>query len=336
MHSRPHYKEYAMKALFVFSLTLAFSMITLPVAAQEDFSDVEFEVTQVSGNVWALISGRGGNIGVSSGPDGVLMIDDQFAPLADKIRAALQKAGTSSDIKFLLNTHFHGDHTGGNIEFGEEATIIAHTNVRERLAAPGDATAQALPVITFDEALSIHFNGEEIRAFHIPNGHTDGDAAIHFTGSNVLHMGDAFFSGLFPFVDIASGGSIEGVERGVSDILQHISEDISIIPGHGPLSTVEDLELYHRMLLETVAMVEQKMERGLSIEQIQDEGVAEEWSEWGTGFVSTDRWLDTLYRSLSGSSDGDYVEHGHETTNSSSQNREKRSGRQKGTGTHPN
>ena len=323
-----------MKALFIFSLMFAFSLPTLPVTAQEDFSDVEFEVTQVSGTVWVLISGRGGNIGVSSGPDGVLMIDDQFAPLADKIRAALQKAGTSSDIKFLLNTHFHGDHTGGNIEFGEEATIIAHTNVRERLAAPGDATARALPVITFDDALSIHFNGEEIRAFHIPDAHTDGDAVIYFMGSNVLHMGDNFFSGLFPFVDIASGGSIAGVERGVSDILQHVPENISIIPGHGPLSTVEDLELYHRMLLETVAMVKQKMERGLSIEQIQDEGVGEEWSEWGTGFVSTDRWLDTIYQDLSGSSNGDYIEHGHEPAHSSSQNREKRPGRQKGTGVH--
>ena len=316
-----------MKARFAFPLTLALTLITTPVAAQQDFSDVQFEVTRVSGNVWVLISGRGGNIGVSAGSDGVLMVDNQFAPLAEKIRAALRQAGTSSDIKFLINTHFHGDHTGGNIEFGDEATIIAHTNVRERLAAPGDAAAEALPVITFDEALSIHFNGEEIRAFHIPNGHTDGDAVIYFMGSNVLHMGDDFFAARFPFVDVASGGSVEGVERGVSEVLQHIPEDISIIPGHGPLSTVEDLELYHRMLLETIAMVKQKMERGLSSEQIQNEGVTEEWSEWGSGFISTDRWLDTIYNSLSGTSDGDYIEHGHGTANPNTRGRDMHSPR---------
>ncbi len=307
-------------------LAVGATLLTLcaagPLVAQRDFSAVEFEVTHVGGNVWALISGAGGNIAVSSGPDGVLMVDDQFAPLADKIRAALTEVGqngAAAELKFLLNTHFHGDHTGGNVEFGDVATIVAHTNVRERLVTPqtrnGQTTpaapAQALPVITFDEALSVHFNGEEIRAFHLPNGHTDGDAVVYFMGSNVIHMGDDFFAGAFPFVDVASGGSVEGLERGVGEVLQHAPDDVAVIPGHGPISTIEDLELYHRMLGETIAMVRQKMDRGLSSEAIQAEGVGSEWAEWGGGFISTERWLGTIVQSLSDGSESDYVDHGH-------------------------
>lgn len=291
-----------------------------PLAAQQDFSDVEFDVHHVSGTVYVLISGRGGNIGVSSGPDGAVMVDDQFAPLADKIRAALEEIGQTpeaADVKFLINTHHHGDHTGGNVAFGPASTIIAHANVRRRLAGPrGDepgAPPDALPVITFDESVTLHFNGEEIRAFHIPRGHTDGDAIIWFTGSNVVHMGDDFFAGRFPYVDIASGGSVEGLERGIASVLMEIPPDAAIIPGHGPLSTVEDLELYHSMLTETIATVREKMERGLSLERIQEEGVAQRWASWGEGevFIPTERWLATIHQSLSGSADGGYVDHGH-------------------------
>lgn len=290
--------------------------------AQQDFSNVEFDVTHVSGNVYVLISGRGGNIGVSSGPDGTLIVDDQFAPLADKIRAALRGIGQSdaaAEVSFLLNTHWHGDHTGGNAEFGDEATIIAHANVRQRLATPQNrggqvtpaAPDEALPVITFEDVVSVHFNGEEIRAQHLPNGHTDGDAVIYFSGSNVVHMGDDFFANAFPFVDIASGGSVEGLENGISWVLQNAPRNAAIIPGHGPVSTVEDLELYHRMLRETIAMVRQKMDDGMSVEQIQAEGVSDDWAGWGDGFISTERWLGTVFQSLSGSADGDYLDHGH-------------------------
>lgn len=280
--------------------------------AQRDFSAVEIEATHVAGSVWMLV-GQGGNIGVSSGPDGVLMVDDQFAPLADKIRAALREVGQSEEAaepRFLLNTHFHGDHTGGNAEFGEASTIVAHTNVRSRLAAGGSPEV-ALPIVTFDDALSIHFNGEEIRAFHIPNGHTDGDALIHFTGSNVLHMGDDFFSGRFPFVDLNSGGSVEGLVRGIQSVLDNVPADIRIIPGHGPLSSVDDLRTYHRMITETMALVRGKIDRGLSSEEVQSEGVSEEWADWGSGFISTERWLDTVYRSLSGAAGAANGEHGH-------------------------
>ena len=301
-----------MKARSLFLAALFTVFFSAPVLAQRDFSAVEIEATHVAGSVWMLV-GSGGNIGVSSGPDGVVMVDDQFAPLADKIRDALREVGQSEEAaepQFLINTHFHGDHTGGNAEFGDASTIVAHTNVRSRLQAGGSPDV-ALPVVTFDDAVSIHFNGEEIRAFHIPHGHTDGDALIHFTGSNVLHMGDDFFAGRFPFVDIDNGGDVEGLAKGISEVLANVPADVHIIPGHGPLSSVDDLRTYHRMITETIAMVRGKIEAGMSSEQVQGEGVSEEWADWGAGFISTERWLDTVHRSLSGAAGGENVEHGH-------------------------
>lgn len=301
-----------MKTRSLFLAALFAVLFSAPVLAQRDFSAVRIEATHVAGSVWMLV-GSGGNIGVSSGPDGVVMVDDQFAPLADKIRDALREVGQSEEAaqpQFILNTHFHGDHTGGNAEFGDASTIVAHTNVRSRLQAGGSPDV-ALPVVTFDDALSIHFNGEEIRAFHIPHGHTDGDALIHFTGSNVLHMGDDFFSGRFPFVDIDNGGDVEGLSKGISEVLANVPADIRIIPGHGPLSSVDDLRTYHRMINETIEMVRGKIEAGMSSEEIQGEGVSEEWDGWGSGFISTERWLDTVHRSLSGAAGAENVEHGH-------------------------
>src|SRR5258705_8486485 len=200
----------------------------LPVAIarpQGDMSKVEIKSSPVAGNVY-MLQGSGGNIGVSVGTDGTLIVDDEFAPLADKIRAALKKLGEGK-LRYVLNTHWHGDHTGANAQFGAEASIIAHDNVRKRLSgemkppsgAATPAPREALPVITFDQSLSVHFNGEEIRVIHFPHGHTDGDSIIFFTRSNVVHIGDDFFAGRFPFVDLASGGDVEGVIKNVGDII---------------------------------------------------------------------------------------------------------------------
>lgn len=288
-------------------------------AAQQDFSAVQIEATHVAGAVYMLV-GQGGNIAVSSGPDGALMVDDQFAPLADKIRAALREIGETAQLRFLLNTHWHGDHTGGNAEFGADATIIAHTNVRGRMATPQDraggnvtpaAPDAALPVITFDRSLDLHFNGERISVIHIPHGHTDGDAVIYFMGSNVVHMGDDFFAGGFPFVDLASGGSVEGLALGIADVLEDLPSDAMVIPGHGALSTVDDLRLYHRMLEETISAVREQIGAGATLEEVQAAGVSDEWDGWGEGFISAERWLETIYRDLSAAGSGEYHEHGH-------------------------
>src|SRR5919202_1072085 len=227
-----------------------------------------------------MLEGSGGNIGVSVGADGILIVDDQFAPLADKIRAALKSLGDGR-LKFVLNTHWHGDHTGGNSKFGPEAPVIAQTNVRKRLATEqkimGEVVKpspkEALPVITFDDSLSIHFNGEEIRVVHYPYGHTDGDSVIFFTGSNVVHMGDDFFAGRFPFVDIDNGGDIEQLTRNVSDIIAQLPADVKIIPGHGPLSTLDDLKLFRRMLFETTAIIRKEIEGKRTLDQIKAGGL---------------------------------------------------------------
>jgi cyclase len=275
--------------------------------AQQDFSKVEIKATKVAGNVY-MLQGAGGNIGVSVGADGILIVDDQFAPLADKIKAALKTLGDGK-LKFILNTHWHGDHTGGNVVFGPDAPIIAQTNVRKRLATEQKSEffknttpaspKEALPVITFDESLSVHFNGEEIRVIHYPQGHTDGDSVIFFTGSNVVHMGDDFFAGGFPFVDLDSGGSVEGLIKNVAEIIPKLPPGVKLIPGHGPLSTVEDLKAFHRMLLETTDIVRKNMAAKKTLDQIKKEGLPEEWKPWGTGFIKTDMWIEIIYRSLS-------------------------------------
>jgi cyclase len=282
----------------------ALSLAATAFAQDRDFSKIEIKVVKVAGNVY-MLEGAGGNIGVSAGDDGVLIVDDQFAPLAPKIRAAL-KGIVDKPIHFILNTHFHGDHTGGNADFGKDAPIIAHTNVRKRLAAgstiPGretpPATAPALPVITFDDKVSVHYNGEEIRAVHMPHGHTDGDAVIWFTKSNVVHMGDDFFNGMFPFVDTASGGSIKGMTADVELVLSTLPDDAKVIPGHGKLSDKAGLRAFLDMLKGTTAAVQSAITAGKSLDDMKAEKVLAKWDSWGQGFINTERWLTTLHAEL--------------------------------------
>lgn len=282
-------------------------VITVPVAAQQpDYSQVQIKATKVAGNVY-MLEGAGGNIGVSVGADGILIVDDQFAPLADKIKASLQSLNPGK-LRFVLNTHFHGDHTGGNVAFGREGTIIAHDNVRKRLSTDQYSTIfkrttpaspkEALPVITFNQSLTVHFNGEEIRAIHFPQGHTDGDSVIFFTTSNVVHLGDDFFAGRFPFVDLDSGGNVEGLTKNIGELITKIPATAKLIPGHGPISTLEDLKTYHRMLVETTDIVRKKIAAKKSLEEIKQEGLPAEWDSWGTDFIKTDLWIELVHRSL--------------------------------------
>jgi len=271
---------------------------------QIDFAKVEIKTEKAAGSVYVLF-GAGGNIGVSAGPDGVLIVDDQFSPLADKIRAAL-KPLSPGQLRFVLNTHFHFDHTHANPVFGREATIVAHANVRKRLSTDTvvlGETYKALPkegqpVVTYETALSVHFNGEEIRVIHFPAGHTDGDSVVFFTGSNVIHMGDDFFAGRFPFVDLDNGGSVEGLTRNIAEVISKAPAGVKIIPGHGPLSSVEDLRAYHSMLVETTDLVRARLRSGRTLEQAKAEGLPDKWKEWGSGFINTGQWIEIVYRSL--------------------------------------
>ena len=278
-------------------------------AQQQDFSRVQIKTTPIAGSVY-MLEGAGGNIGVSVGPDGVLIVDDQFAPLAEKIRAALRGINPGA-LRFVLNTHHHGDHTGGNVAFGREAPIIAHTNARKRLAMqarePGNAVpaspTEALPVITFDESLSIHFNGEEIRAVHLPHGHTDGDLVIYFT--NVIHLGDHFVRDRFPFIDSANGGTVQGLTENIGKVLSRLPTGVKIIPGHGALSAPADLRRYHAMLTETTEVVRDQVTAGKTLAQIKAAGLPAQYREWGSGFISTERWIEAIYNSLQQPREGD-------------------------------
>lgn len=291
------------------TILAVFVLLVSPVlvVAQDDFSKVEVKATKVNGNVY-MLQGAGGNIGVSVGTDGILIVDDQFAPLADKIRAALKTLGEGK-LKFILNTHWHGDHTGGNAQFGREAPIIAHDNVRKRLSTEQRSEffkettpaspKEALPVITFDQSLSVHFNGEEIRVIHFPHGHTDGDSIIFFTTSNVVHLGDDFFAGRFPFVDLESGGSVEGLTKNIGELIPKVPAGAKLIPGHGPISTIDDLKAYHRMLIETTEIVGKKVAAKKNLDQIKKDGLPAEWKSWGEGFIKTDQWIESVFLSLS-------------------------------------
>ena len=283
-------------ALLLFIATGAF--------AQRDFSKVAVKAEKVAGNIY-MITGAGGNIGVSVGDDGTIIIDDQYAPLAPKIEAALRLI-TPKPVRFILNTHYHGDHTGGNEHFGKSAPIVAHENVRKRLASGtsvhgetvAPAPAGALPAITFNDSLTLHINGEDVRAVHTPHGHTDGDSVIWFTKSNVVHMGDQFFNPSFPFVDTENGGSVRGMIHNVDEVLAHIPDDAKVIPGHGPLSDKNGLRRFVAMLKSTSAAVEAGIGAGKSLEQLKSEKVLAAWDSWGQGFIKTDVWIDTLHSEL--------------------------------------
>ena len=291
-----------MKRLFSL-LTVAVFLSSSTTEAQQNWDEVVVEAHPVVGNIY-MLTGSGGNIGVSVGDDGILIIDDQYAPLADKIKSALRGLHTGP-LKFVLNTHFHGDHVGGNPIFGLEATIVAHTNVRGRISTTqqrGDRTIPAMvedgwPVITFDEEVSVHFNGEEIRLVHIPEGHTDTDSYIHFMGSNVVHMGDTFFNGRFPFVDLGSGGTVAGLVRNIEHVLTVIGPDTRVIPGHGSLGERAALQAYYDMLVETTDAVREMMAQGKTLDEIKAAGLPEKWDGYASDFVPEARWIETIFNS---------------------------------------
>ncbi len=279
--------------LMTISSLLLTSGIALAAEGEADrFAAVKVISQQVSGNIYMLV-GAGGNIGVSVGEDGTLIIDDQFAPLAERIQKAIDELGGDKP-KIVLNTHYHGDHTGSNAHFGESGTIIAHENVRIRLANDTNTTRVALPVVTYADRIRVHFNDDELDIIHMPAGHTDGDAIVWFKNANVIHMGDHFFRGSFPYIDIPSGGSVKGVIANLDRIIKMIPADISVIPGHGPLATVANLSESLDMLRATQRLVNESLAAGKSVEDIIASGLGSQWDGWGTGFINEERWIRIL------------------------------------------
>jgi len=292
-------------------------------AQDKDFSKVEIKVTKVSGNIYMLEGGGAGNIAASVGEDGIVIVDDQYAPLADKIQAALKNLKiTDKPVRFVINTHYHGDHTGGNEPFANTgSTVIAQDNVRKRLETPGiagngssikmetkAATKGALPVITFDHDVTVHLNGEDIRALHFPAGHTDGDAIIFFPKNNVVHMGDDFVRYGFPFIDVSSGGSVQGMISAMEKCEAQLPPDVKVIPGHGTLSNLDDVRAFTKMLKETSAVVQKAIDEHKTMEQMKQEKILAPWAKWSGEFLDADKFIETLYNSLTGSK-GEFTKH---------------------------
>ncbi len=291
----------SLPTVFRWAVCCFLSTSSIAFAAEADrFAAVQVVAQPVGGNVY-MLTGAGGNIGVSVGEDGTLIIDDQFAPLAERIQQAIDELGGDKP-KIVLNTHFHGDHVGGNKALGQDTPIIAHENARKRLLGKRDTSDEAfrnsLPWITFDDDLSLHFNGEEIEIVHFPTGHTDTDCVLFFSKSNVVHMGDHFFNGRFPFIDLAGGGDVASYIDNVQTIIDRLPTDVKIIPGHGPLATLDDLKAFKAMLDETVGIIRDGIGVGKDEDKLQAEGLPDKYAEAGTGFVNTKRWIAIVFESL--------------------------------------
>jgi glyoxylase-like metal-dependent hydrolase (beta-lactamase superfamily II) len=290
---------------------LAVSTILAGVASAQqepDWSKIEVKVVPLAAGVSMLV-GQGGNIGVSTGKDGVFLIDDQFAPLLPKIRAAL-KTLSDQPIRFVVNTHFHGDHTGSNAPLAEAGVVIvAHDNVRKRLGLervnPGTKERTppqppaAWPIITFADSVSFHLNGDDLDVTHVAAAHTDGDSIIRFQKANVLHMGDTFFNGMYPFIDVDSGGSIDGIIAAADRGLASSDASTKIIPGHGPLGTRADLQAYRDMLAGIRDRVKVLVAQGKTLEQIIAAKPSAQWdAKWGKGYMGPDAFVGVVHRSL--------------------------------------
>ncbi len=306
-----------MRRLWVAVLLL---LSTLAFAQDEDLSKVQMKVTRVAGNIY-MLEGAGGNIGASVGEDGIVIVDDQYAPLAEKIQAALKNI-SDKPVRFVINTHYHNDHTGSNALFQKNAPIIAHDNVRKRLAEGGlggngssihsehkPAEKDALPIITFDHDVTVHLNGEDIRALHFPAGHTDGDSVIFFPKSNVVHMGDDFVTYGFPFIDVDSGGSINGMIDALDKVVAQLPPDVKVIPGHGPVSSLDEVRAFTKMLKDTRAAVQAALNQGKTLEQMKHENILDPWKKYAGDFISEDAFLETLYNSLTGHANGKFIKH---------------------------
>jgi cyclase len=271
-------------------------------AADEDFSKENFKATPLTDSI-AMLEGAGGNVTALSGPDGTFLVDDDFAPMADKLVAKLRELGGDRP-RYIVNTHFHYDHSGGNEVFGSTATIIAATAVRERLMREQTLwheqhpalPKQAWPVITYDTALTLHFDGEDVRLVHLPKGHTDGDTVVFFPKAKVVSMGDLYFAGMYPIFHPEHDGSLDGYLRNGEEVWKQIASDAKIVPGHGPLSTRADLRRYLDMIRASIAIVRKGIRKGHGLPEIQKAGLPAEWESFSHGYLSTDKWLALVYK----------------------------------------
>lgn len=292
-------------------LLLCQALLLTPIAswAQAESDTPTVAITPLQGSLY-LLRGRGGNVVASVGDDGILIIDDDYPEYAKAYHEALKSiAGTEGLPRFVINTHWHSDHVGNNAYWGERgAVILAQENVYQRMSTRQDmkifnrvvepSPAAALPVVTYGDSITLRFNGDRLDVQHFPDGHTDGDSVVFFTAENVVHMGDHYFKDIFPFVDLGSGGNVVSYTANVAAVLERIEETTVVVPGHGALATRADLVRYHQMLETTTKLVRAGLEQGLSVEQISEQGLGEEWADWGQGFINEQAWIKSIAGSL--------------------------------------
>ncbi|MCH9691680.1 MAG: MBL fold metallo-hydrolase [Gammaproteobacteria bacterium] len=302
-------KERTLKEKLDYILFVFFICCSAASFAQQDFSAVEVKPHKVTENIY-MLTGAGGNIGVFTGKDGVFMVDDQYAPLSKKIQSVLHKL-SDKPLRFVINTHWHGDHTGGNENMGKVgALIVAHDNVRKRMSSKQfmqafgtevpAAPPSALPIVTFTDATTFYWNDDEVHVKHVAPAHTDGDSIVIFKKGNVIHMGDTFFNGSYPFIDLSSGGSIDGLISSAKQVLVIADDQTKIIPGHGPLASKKDLQRYCDLLVKLRARIKGLMDAGDSKEQVIAKKPTRKFdAQYGQGFMTPDLWTGIVYDSLS-------------------------------------
>lgn len=275
--------------------TLIFFLVQTSYA--NTFDDIEITVTKASNKVY-MLQGAGGNIGVLATASGLLLVDDQFSPLAQKIERAMGSIN-NNELKYIVNTHFHGDHTGSNSYFSHQAPIFAHKNVRTRLSNQKVEKQVALPVVTYEQGITIYLADEEIKLSHFPTAHTDGDTAVYFTQSNVLHTGDLFFELGFPYIDLKHGGSVKGYLAAVNKLIQSMPDDVVIIPGHGKLTNKARYIEFAQMIDYSIKRVNAFLTAGKSEQEILTLGIGKEYQHWSWRFINEEKWLKTLIADLS-------------------------------------
>jgi glyoxylase-like metal-dependent hydrolase (beta-lactamase superfamily II) len=294
------------------NLALMFVVLSLPLTAwgQDSETAPSVETTPLTGNLY-LLQGKGGNVVASVGEDGILLIDTDYGEYATAYHGAL-KSLADGEVKasYVINTHWHGDHVGSNAYWGERgAVIMAHGNVYARMSTRQEMKAfdrvvepspkVALPVVTYGDAIALHFNGDDIEVQHAPRSHTDGDSVVYFSAHNVVHMGDLFFKDRYPFVDMGSGGNVLSFTDNVAKVLARVDEDTVIVPGHGGgVANRADLQRYYDMLVSSTATVKAKLAKGMSVAAIAAEGVGDDWVAWDSGFISTEAWVGFIAASL--------------------------------------
>ncbi|MCP4000397.1 MAG: MBL fold metallo-hydrolase [Gammaproteobacteria bacterium] len=298
------------KSLMVFSV-LCGILISFIINARETI-EKEIKIIEISENIHMLM-GIGGNIAVSSGTDGVFIIDDDMPPIATNIEAAVRSI-QDEPVRMVFNTHWHFDHTGGNKHFGEQgALIVAHDNVRERMSKRQYSTLfntetkpspdLALPVVTFDQSISFHLNGGTIRALHLPFGHTDGDAVLFFEEANIVHMGDLFFNRMYPVIDISAGGSAQGMIAAITAVLPMLNKDTVIIPGHGPVGDINDLKAFREMLMIVTNRAQLLIDEGKTLEEITALSPTFNYDDtWAWEFMPPQRFIKLIYDSVAATS----------------------------------